>query len=292
MMFHSITFRYVAFVSAIVALPLSWVSAADPLQIVLKNGKSIPVDAVALQGTNLVVKVTTNDLTAGLAFPVASAAYISGDRPEALDLGIVLLLTDKPEEALKLLEPIVAEQKITASIPGNFWMEAARVTLLTHAISKSPNKVTDLSKEVSAVSSTQGADPFITLAKALLQSSTTSFEDKDSVLRSLTTDKMPADVAAYASYYRGSLLSGVRRDKDPEKAIQQTMATLNAYLAVSTLYPSGSRILNGAAELKAADILNSLNRRTEAITLLNCAIRDADGTLIAEEAANRLKAIK
>ena len=70
------------------------------------------------------------------------------------------------------------------------------------------------------------------------------------------------------------------------------MATLNAYLSVSTLYPSGSRILNGAAELRAADILISLNRRPEAITLLNSAVRDADGTLIAEEAANRLKSVK
>lgn len=292
MIFHPTKFRIIPLVFAMVSLPLSWVSAAEPLKIVFKNGKSLPISAAVLQGANLLVKTTTPDFIEGQSVSLASATHIYGDRPEALDLGIVLLLTDKAEEAEKLLEPIVAEQKITASIPGNFWLEAARVAVIAHAVNKNPNKVTDLGKEISTASTSQGVDPFVTLGKAVLMSSLTSYGDKESSLRSLASDKMPADVAAYASFFRGNLLNGAKRNKDPEKALEQTMATLNAYLSVSTLYPSGSRILNGAAELKAADILISLNRRPEAITLLNSAVRDADGTLIAEEAANRLKSVK
>ena len=291
-MFHPTTFRFILLVFAIISLPLSRASAAEPVQIVFKSGKSIPLNAVVLQGANLVVTKTTANFTEGQTFPLASATHICGDRPEALDLGIVLLLSDKPEEALKLLEPIVAEQRITASIPGSFWLEAARVTVIAYAVSKSPNKVEDLSKEISTSSAVHRGDPFTTLAKALLMSSLTNFEEKESSLRSLASDSMPADVAAYASFYRGNLLNGAKRNKDPDKAIEQTMAVLNAYLSVSTLYSSGSRILNGAVELKAADILISLNRRPEAITLLNSSIQDADGTLIAEEAANRLKSVK
>ena len=48
------------------------------------------------------------------------------EKPATLNPAIGLLLMDKPGDALKLLEPVLAEQRVTAEIPGNFWLEAAR----------------------------------------------------------------------------------------------------------------------------------------------------------------------
>ena len=61
---------------------------------------------------------------------------------------------------------------------------------------------------------------------------------------------------------------------------------------VPCLYPSGGMILNGVAELKAAEFLVTLDRREEAVALLTSSVLESAGTLVAAETAKRLESLK
>ncbi len=281
-MAHSLSiFRSALLAGAFAASPAA--PAAEAARVVFQNGRSIPIGSLTLQADKLVVQTASDGFNAGQAFPLLSADHIYGEKPAEVNQAVALLLTGKPQEAGKLLEPIVAEHRITAKIPGNFWLEAARTLLLAHAVYGDATECTAIGKEISDATPTQGIDPFVSLGKALLLPAlTTKAADRDVALRDLTTDNMPADVCAYASFFRGNLLRKEKRD--PE--------ALEAYLAAPCLFPSGGSVLNAAAEIQAAELLAALNRREEAIALLKSAIRDASGTFLADEANKRLESLK
>ncbi len=292
MMLPSHTFRSALLACAATTLPLSWASAAEPIRIVFQNGRSVPISSVALQGDKLTITAAFETFSPGQSFPLTMADHVFGDKPAELNPAIALLLTGKPGDALKLLEPIVAAQRITAKVPGNFWLEAARASLVAYAVSGNAAKCTEIGKEISDATPSQGIDPFVSLGKALLLPASTSAEDRQVALGDLTTDNLPADVCAYASFYRGNLLSGLKRDLDPAKALKQSADALEAYLMIPCLYPSGGMILNSVAELKAAEFLVTLDRRDEAVALLNSSLRQSAGTSVAVEAAKRLESLK
>jgi hypothetical protein len=292
MMLPSHTFRSALLACAAATLPLSWASAAEPIRIVFQNGRSVPISSVALQGDKLTITAAFESFTPGQSFPLAMADHVFSEKPAELNPGIALLLMGKPADALKLLEPIVAAQRITAKIPGNFWLDAARASLVAHAVNGNSAKCVEIGKEISDATPAQGIDPFVSLGKALLLPASTSAEDRQVALGDLTTDNLPADVCAYAAFYRGNLLSELKRDPDPAKALQQNAAALEAYLMVPCIYPSGGMVLNSVAELRAAEFLVTLDRREEAVALLNSSLREATGTLVAEEARKRLESLK
>lgn len=275
-------FRTALLACAAVMLPCSWASAAEPTRIVFQNGRSAPISALTLQGDKLVVTAAVDGFLPGQAFPLAIADHVYGAKPTSLNPAIALLLTGKSSEALKLLEPIVAEQRITAKIAGNFWLEAARAALVAYAVDGNAAKCTEIGKEISDATAAQGIDPFVSLGKALMMPTTTKVADKEVAFRDLTTDNLPADVAAYASIYRGNVLKESKRNAE----------ALEAYLMVPGLYPTGGLILNGFAELNASELLVALNRREEAIALLNSSVRDSADTLLAVEANKRLESLK
>src|SRR6476620_1790265 len=76
--------------------------AAEPTQIVFKNGRSIPLASLSLQGANLVITTPSEGYVAGQSFPFESADHVYGERPEAVGQAIALLLSGKPAEAAKL----------------------------------------------------------------------------------------------------------------------------------------------------------------------------------------------
>jgi hypothetical protein len=286
------TFRTTLLACAVATLPLSWLEAAEPVRIVFQNGRSIPISAVTLQGDKFVIKDSADGFTAGQSLPLASADHIFGDKPANINPGVALLLTDKPADALKLLEPIIAEQRITAKIPGNYWLEAARAALVAYAVTGNTVKCTEIGKEISDATPAQGIDPFVSLGKALLLPTLTQIEDRATALRDLTTDNLPADVCAYASFYRGQLLKTAKRSNDLGEARKQDAETLEAFLMVPCLFPSGGLILNAVAEVNASEFLVSMNRREEAVALLNFSILQSAGTLVATDASKRLESLK
>lgn len=291
-MFPSHTFRTALLACASVALPLSLAHAVEPVRIVFQNGRAVLLSAVALQGDKLVITGAAEGFAPGQSFPLTAADHIYGDKPAELNPGIALLLMGKSDEALKLLEPIVAAQRITSKIPGNFWLEAARAALVAYALNTNTAKCNDIGKEISDATLEQGIDPFVSLGKVLMMPGSTKVSDRDVAFRDLTTDNLPADVCAYASFYRANTLKGAKREADPAKALKQESDILEAYLMVPCLFPSGSMILNSVAELNASEILVGLGRREEAIALLNSSVRQSTGTLVAVEANKRLESLK
>ncbi len=263
-------------------LPLLPARAGDEARIVFQNGRSIPISAVSMEGDQITVINATDGYNPGQKFPLLTADHVYGDKPEAIDSAIALLLTNKPGEALKLLDPIVVSQQPSAKIPGNFWLEPARAALVAYAMTGDSAKVASLGKEIADATPQQGADPFSSLAKALMLPKTTSDSDLEVAFKDLTTDNLPAAVCAYASFFRGNVFKNAKKDAE----------ALEAYLSVACLFPSGGRILNAAAELNAAEFLTILGRREESLALLKSCIIDASGTLLVEEANKRLESLK
>ncbi|MCX6880809.1 MAG: hypothetical protein NTW21_44460 [Verrucomicrobia bacterium] len=264
------------------ALALTQGQAAEPPQIVLQNGRSVPLAAVTLQGDKFVMKTAVEGFDAKATIPLAMVDHVFGDKPEGTNQAIALLLTGKATEAIKLLEPILAEHKDTAKLPGNFWLEAARALLVANSLEGAFTACGVLGKDISDATPAQGIDPFVTLSKALLMPFSAKVSDREAALRDQTTDNLPAELCAYACFFRGELLRKDKRDA----------AALEAYLAVSCLFPAGGMVCNGVAQLRAAEILTAQGRREEALALVHSAIRNTKDTAAAATATKLLESIK
>lgn len=256
--------------------------AAEPTQVVFKSGRSVPLSALSLQGQNLVLTTAAEGFAAGQTFPFESADHVYGERPEAVGQAIALLTSGNPAEAVKLLEPVLAAHQLTAKIPGNFWLEAARAALVAYALDGKTPKMEAIGKEISESRPNRSVDPFVRFGKALILPPSTKFEERLEALKDFATEDQPAAVAAYATFFAGKLLRQEKRD--PE--------ALESFLTVTGVYPTGSIFLNAASEIQAADILSGLSRRDEAIALLTSASRNAKGTALADEAKRRLDSLK
>ena len=255
---------------------------AEPVQLVFQNGRSIPISAVDIAQDKVLIKSAAEGFSPGQSFPLQAVDHIFGDRPPEMNQAIALILFEKQSEAIPLLESLVATHRVSAKIPGNFWLESARALLVSYALTGDSARCTQLGKDISDATPAQGSDPFVSLGKALLMPESTGLEERDISLKDLTTDEMPADVAAYASFFRAKLLK--QQKKTPE--------ALHSLLAVPGLHSSGGLILNAAAEILAADMLAALNRRDEAGLLIQSALRVTQGTILTDEANTRLESLK
>lgn len=289
---HSI-FRTARLACLLAASSVAVSVADDNTQVVFQGGRSIPLSSLTLQGEKLVVKTAGDGFNVGAIFTLASADHIFGSKPAAINQGVALLLMGKPKEAQKLLEPVVVEHRPTAKISGNFWLEAARALLIVRALNGETAECSALGKEISDATPAQGIDPFVTLGKALLLPASTPVDDRVLALRDLTTDDFPSEVRAYAFYYSGLLCK-------KEKRLPEA---LEAFLSVPGLVPTGGMVLNAAAEIQGAELVNALarsdeskevisGRRDQAMSLLKSVLRDAPGTILVEEANKRIESLK
>lgn len=255
---------------------------ASSAQLVFQSGRSVPLNAVDIAQDKVVIKVATEGFNPGQAFPLTAVSHVFGERPPELNQAIALLLVEKPQDAIAKLEPVAATHRVSAKIAGNFWTESARALLVAYALMGDAARATQIGKDISDATPAQGSDPFVSLGKALLMSSSASFEDREMALKDMTTDNLPADVAAYATFFRAKLLK--EQKKNPE--------ALQAYLSVPGLYPSGGLIINAAAEIHAASLLEILSRRDEASVLVKSALLVCQGTILADQANRLLESLK
>lgn len=261
---------------------ISATALADGPQVVFRNGQMVPLAAVTLQGNNLVISGEAEGFTAGQSFPMETADHIYGERPAAVSQGIALMLSGKPDEAIKLIEPVLAVHRPSAKIPGNFWVEAARAALVAYALDGKNPKAEAIGRDITEATPAQGSDPFVLLGKALGLPPSAKPDERIAALKDLTTDDQPAAVAAYATFFIAKAYKDSSRNNE----------ALESFLTVTGVYPTGSIYLNAAAELNAADILSGLTRREEAVALVNSAARNAPGTVLADEAKRRLDSLK
>ncbi len=252
--------------------------AAEPTKIVFTNGRSVPLSAVSLQADKLVVTGIVEGFTPNQALPLESADHVYGDKPMDINAAVVLLLTEKPADALRLLEPIVSAQRVSAKIPGNFWLEAARAAVVGYALQGNGAKAGDLVKEISDATPAQGLDAFAALSKALSLPPTL----REAELKSLITDSQPPDVCAYASFFRGLSLNAAKKNVE----------ALEAFLAVPNFYSTGGMAITAVAELRASELLAEFKRKDEALALVKSSIIHATGTSLLGEANKRLDSLK
>ncbi len=292
MLAPAIFLRPAAITCAALLFATSTTRAAEPMRVVFQNGRSIQLSSLTMNGGKLVTTTAGDGFNQGQTIPPETIDHFYGDEPAGINSGIALLLMGKPAEAEKLLEPVLESQKITRSIPGNFWLAPARAALIAYALQGNTAKTTAIGKEISDATPEQGIDAFVRLGNALLLPSTTPVAEREKALSELINDDMPPDVCAYASFFRADLLSKQKHSGDLEEARKQDQEVLEAYLTVPCLYPTGGMVINGTAELKAAEILTAFGRREEALALLQSAIRQSNGTVVVGEANKRLESLK
>ena len=271
-----------AFAATLLSFTAASALAQDAPKIVFSNGRAVSVEALAVEGGKFVVKKDSDGVAAGQSFTLAQASHVSGEKPKAINQAVALVLTDKPKEALDLLNPLLISQKASATVPGNFWVEAARTALYANTLYNEPAKAEALGKEISDATPAQGNDPSIRLGKAMGLPMSVKSTDRIGAFGDLVADDVPAEISAIASFFKGKLQEQFEK---PDEAFQ-------SYLIVGCLYPTGGVVVTSAAEWKAGEILNTRNRREESVALLTSAERGARGTVIAEAAAKRLESLK
>jgi len=279
----SLSFRMTALAATATLLSFVPVSrAADPLRVVFKGGRSLPVEALTIENGQFKVLAGQDNFTTGQVFKTDLADYISGEKPEAINRGIAFVLLDKPVEAISQLEPVLNSQKVTAAIQGNYWIETARALLVAYARIGNNAKMEALGKELADATPESGVDAGMLLAKAIALPLSTKLDERLNAYGDLLDDKNPAEVSAYAAFFRANFLARAKKETE----------ALQSYLAVPCLYPTGGNVINGAAELFASEFLAKQSRREEAVALLQAAIHDAPGTAVADEAKKRLDSLK
>jgi len=277
------TGRSAAFALTLFSLSIPALHAqSEASRLVLQNGRSVPLANLAVEGGKFVVKAAGDSFTAGQSFPLTFASHVSGEKPGAINQGVALLLMEQPAEALKALEPVLAVHKVTANVPGNYWIEAARAAVFAYTQYNEPAKAEALGKEISEATPEAGSDPSARLAQVLALPLTVKFEDRLAKLTEFISDTSPAEISAYASYFRAKLLQKVKRDDE----------ALESYLSIGCLYPASGLIMTSSAEMNAAEILKIKDRREEAVALLTSAVRGSKGTAVGAAATKQLESLK
>lgn len=263
---------------------------SQPVMIAFRGGRTIPVSALSVANGMFVLKQAVENLPAGQTVPLDSAETVLGDKPIELMQATAFVLQQKPADALKLLEPILVENQATATVPGNFWVEAARSAIIAYAMINNEGKVRDLKQQLDKANG-GSADPIGKVVAALSLKPSTKFELKEQAFSDAMLDSNPVDVIAFAAYFRGQLFESV---KDVNRALE-------SYFSIVNLYPTGNNVVNAAAHFRAGEMIlvqptmdAELQKlaRGEAIGLFKAAAADAKGTVFSEEAAKRLESLK
>ncbi|MFT3990272.1 MAG: hypothetical protein QM680_02570 [Luteolibacter sp.] len=276
----------IASISAFLLGTLLSAQAQDDTRIVFEvanASRAVPVSNLSLAGDQYQIKAAADGLVAGQKIPKSAASHVQGELPADVNKAIALILMEKPLDAIKLLEPIVESQKITAGLPGNHWDPAARATLVAYGLIGSADKCNALGQAISDSTPEPGTDPIVSLGKVLLLPFSTPLDARLEALSSLINESSPAEVSAYASFNRGLRLMKAKRDAEAREA----------FLIIPCVYPTGGSIINGVAEMNAAQLLSEEpGRREEAVALLTSAATYTQGTPAGEEAEKRLKSLK
>lgn len=268
------------------ALPLAAqsdaVAATGPL-LVTRTGRSIPLSAVVLQGTNFTVKEAAPGLPANTVIPLNSIDHVSGEKPPELAAGTALLLMGQPRETIKKLTPLVASLAPTAKISGSYWIEIARMNALAYAMEKESAKSDALIKEISDATPATGMDPINRIAKVMALPKLAETKVIVAAYEPHIGDLNPPEISAIASYFKGLA----------QQEAKDSTSALRSFLTIGCLFPSGTVLLTSAGEYQAGVILSAnKDRREEAVSLLKSAAIGASGTLIAEEAKKRLESLE
>lgn len=262
-------------------------SAADEAEaprLVFRSGitfRSVPVSALRAEGGNFVLTQAVDNLAANTQIPATSVLRVSGGEPEEITKATALMLTGAPGAAIKLLDPLLQSQRATATVPGNFWVNAARMKIVAAAMEGDAKTVDSTSTDLVNTSKLT-TDPTPSLGQIILESRLGKLEERLQRFDDFVNENRPPRINGLAQYLRADILAGFKRDKE----------ALDGFLTVPALNPTASAVVVAACEFRAAQLLTKMGRKAEAIASYEAIVGSVPGTALAEKSSEILKSLK
>lgn len=103
--------------------------SASAQNIIFKDGKTVVGTKLRRDGATVLATVPNGAITAELGYPAAQIASIEFPDPPQLKEATAQVAAGKPDQALTILEPVLAFYRGFKDIKGSFWGEAAVMKL-------------------------------------------------------------------------------------------------------------------------------------------------------------------
>lgn len=283
MQFRQILPLYVAF-AGLIGIANGQDQQDEVPRLVFRQGinfRSVPVTALRAEGGNFIVTQEADNVAANTQIAAASVLRVSGAEPAEITKATAMMLVGNPGAAVKQLAPLLDSQRATATVPGNFWVTAARLKVIAAAMDGDAKTVDAASTDL-VNTSKQTSDPAPTLAKIILETRTGKLDERLQQFDDFISDSRPPMINGLAQFLRGDLLAGFKKDKE----------ALDAFLSVPALNPTSSGAVVAGCEYRAALLQAKLGRKAEAIAAYEDVVAIVPGTVLAEKASQNLKSSK
>ena len=230
------------------------ISSISAQTILLKSGQTVPANGLVRNDDMVMVSVKSASGSVGqVGYHVSDVMTLNLPSPEALATAGDLMAKGKFDQALVLIEPVVAYQKTIQDIPGNWWAKAAlaKVSALSAL-----NRVADAKTLVNEITSTS-KDPEVLTSLKLQVALTTKFDDPQQAIAAF-------DAIIAQSLDARTLSQAWIAEGDVHLAEHEFDEALMAYLTVTVFYPEHNPLTpkalwgSGQAYAKLKDEKNAL----------------------------------
>ncbi len=254
--------------------------AAGQAMVFFKQGFQIPLDSLAVKGSDIELTKQAPGRVVGQKFPITSVETIGVDAPPAIVLAMGKILDKAPAEAPGIIDPVRTTFEPYLALPGSLWHQAMRIKVLAYGAAGDrralDTTLAELMKQKPALEDTAT----IELARILAETGSRP-DQRIERLAAFQGEHRTPTTNAVAQYFVAETLAAQNKDAE----------ALDAYLRVPCLNPAAEPVVVAACEVRAGLRVQRLGptRKAEAAQLFRSAAGPAAGTSFAETAAASLK---
>lgn len=254
--------------------------AAGQAMVFFKQGFQIPLDSVAVKGSDVELTKQVPGRVVGQKFPISSVESVGVDVPPAIVQAMAKILDKAPAEAPGIIDPVRATFEPYLALPGSLWHQAMRIKVLAYGAASDrralDTTLAELMKQKPALEDTAT----IELARILAETGSRP-DQRIERLGAFQGDHRTPTTNAIAQYFLAETLAAQNKDAE----------ALDAYLRVPCLNPTAEPVVVAACAVRAGARIQRLgpDRKAEAAHLFRSATGPAAGTSFAETAAASLK---
>ncbi len=287
-----------ALTGLILALALTCARADDDNDdsqiVILKGGAVAPLDAIQIADGKITIIKEIPGFVPDQSYPVDIVDRIAGAEPLAFRKAVAEMLVGKPAEAINLLRPIVEQQRQTAAIPGNFWVEAMRLNMLANALAGRNSKIDEISRDMNQTAKKEAAgDSTAELARLIASPSNPKPEARVKDLSLFANDLRSNELNGIALYIAADILAQAHKEEE----------ALDIFISVPAIYPTSGPSVVAACEYRTADLILRLNRnpeipdshtcsKSEAIVTFKSAAKYGEETVVEQLAGEKIKSLE
>lgn len=286
-----------ALTGLILALSLTCARAEDDEEsqtVILKGGAVIPLDAVQIAEGKITVTKEVPGFVADQSYPAETIDRIGGAEPVAFRKAVAEMLVGNPVEAVRLVAPIIDQQRSTAAIPGNFWVEAMRISMLGNALAGRNSKVDEIARDLNQNGKKEAAgDSTAELARLICSPSNPKPDVRVKDLSLFANELRPAELNGIALYLAADILAKDHRDEQ----------ALDIFISVPAIYSTSGPSVVAACEYRTAELILRLNRnpeipdsktssKSEALAIYKSAAAYGADTAVAQLATEKIKSME